>query len=158
MNSLEARKHIHPELEEIPEEEQRFRQHLMILTQYLVAEADDVIRTEEITAIEKNTDPNELIYLENELGWKRGQNGNTEDVASWVFGSAPEPMQSRHAAEILYSCLTTSYSDGEQCEREFDVIISIAEKLEIEPPDFFAIHNKVRELVENTAQDEEVYV
>ena len=154
----QAREHVHPELEEMPEGDRRYRQHLMILTQYLVAEADEVLRAEEIAAIEKNTDPEELHFLEEKMGWVRGAKGNTQDIALEVLESGPESIRSRHAAEVLYGCLATSYSDGVQCDKEFEVIIAIAQKLGIEEADFVAIYKKAQELLEQKASADEVFV
>ena len=154
----QAREHVHPELEEMPEGDRRYRQHLMILTQYLVAEADEVLRAEEIAAIEKNTDPEELHFLEEEMGWVRGAGGNTQDIALAVLESGSESLRSRHAAEVLYGCLATSYSDGVQCDKEFEVILAIAQKLGIEEGDFVAIYNKAQELLEQKASTDEVFV
>ena len=154
-----ANDHIHPPLREMPEEDKKFRERFLIVAQYMVAEADEVIRKEETQAIMRSVNREVLTELEEEYDWEKGKNGNTYEVAEAVFKNAPPEVRARHAAEILFYCVKTSMSDGGQCEKEVEMLKFLAEKLEVDLPDLIAINNKAIEIAEteidNSEMDEE---
>ena len=102
-NVQRANDHIHPPLQEMPEEDKKFRERFLIVAQYLVAEADGVILKEETQTIMRSVDPQVIEELEEEFDWVKGKNGNTLDVSREVFFRAPE-VRTRQAAEILLLC------------------------------------------------------
>jgi len=154
-NVQRANEHIHPPLREMPEEDRQFRERFLIIAQYLVAEADDVIMKEETQAIMKSIDPQIIDELEEEYDWVKGKNGNTFDVSKEVFFNASPEVRARHAAEILFHCVKTSFSDGKQCEQETEAIKFLASNLEVELSDLIAINNKAMEIAEAELDDEE---
>jgi len=151
-----ANDHIHPPLQEMPKEDRQFRERFLILAQYLVAEADDVIMKEETQAIMKSIDPQVIEELEEEYDWVKGKDGNTLDVSKSVFFSAPLEVRARHSAEILFHCVETSMSDGEQCDKEFAVIENLAENLGVEFNDLIAIDSKATEIATAGIDVEEI--
>jgi hypothetical protein len=151
-----ANDHIHPLLREMPQEDRQFRERFLILAQYLVAEADDVIMKEETQAIMRSIDPQVIEELEEEYDWVKGKDGNTLDVSKAVFFSTPLEVRARHAAEILFHCVKTSISDGDQCEQEVEAIEFLAENLEVELSDLFAINEKAKEMATAEMDEEEI--
>ena len=151
-----ANEHIHPPLREMPEEDRRFRERFLIIAQYLVAEADEVIMKEETQAIMKSVDPRVIEELEEEYDWVKGKNGNTFEVSEEVFLSASPEVRSRHAAEILFHCVKTSIADGEQCEKESEILEFLARNLEVELSDLLAINKKATEIAMAEADEEEL--
>ena len=155
-NVQRANEHIHPSLREMPEEDKKFRERFLIVAQYMVAEADEVILKEETQAIMRSTDQKVIAELKKEYGWKKGVNGNTADVAPEVFNSASPEVRARHAAEILFYCVKTSMSDGDQCEAEQNVLGFLAEQLGVEVSDLVAIDIKATEIAEAEMDEEEI--
>ena len=143
-----ANDHIHPPLREMPEEDKKFRERFLILAQYMVAEADEVIMKEETQAIMRSVNREVLTELEEEYNWKTGKNGNTAEVYFEVYSDASPEVRARHAAEILFYCVKTSRSDGDQCEEEVEVLKFLAEKLGVDLMDLIAIDSKATEIAE----------
>ena len=143
-----ANDHIHPPLREMPEEDKKFRERFLILAQYMVAEADEVIMKEETQAIMRSVNREVLTELEEEYNWKTGKNGNTAEVSFEVYSDASPEVRARHAAEILFYCVKTSRSDGDQCEEEVEVLKFLAEKLGVDLMDLIAIDSKATEIAE----------
>jgi len=100
-----------------------------------------------------------LTELEEEYDWKKGKNGNTFAVSWEVYSDASPEVRARHAAEILFYCVKTSRSDGDQCEEEVEVLKFLAEKLGVDLMDLIAIDSKAGEIAEiemdNSEMDEE---
>ena len=148
--------HIHPPVLEMPAEDKEFRDRFLLLAQYLVAEADEVIMKEETQAIMKSVNRDVIAELEEEYGWKKGKNGNTLDVSSEVYHNTSPEVRARHAAEILFYCVKTSMSDGNQCEAEQGVLLDLAESLGVDFSDLIAIDKKAAEITESEMEEEEV--
>ena len=155
-NVQRANDHIHPPLQEMPEEDKKFRERFLIIAQYLVAEADGVILKEETQTIMRSVDPQVIEELEEEFDWVKGKNGNTLDVSREVFFRAPPEVRTRQAAEILFYCVKTSMSDGGQSEEELEALQFLANNLEIDLPDLYAIDSKVMKIIEAEEDVEEI--
>ena len=65
-------------------------------------------------------------------------------------------VRARHAAEILFHCVKTSISDGDQCEQEVEAIEFLAENLEVELSDLIAINEKATEMATAEMDEEEI--
>ena len=91
--------------------------------------------------------PNEMNVRE-EYDWKKGKNGNTFAVSGEVYSDASPEVRARHAAEILFYCVKTSMSDGDQCEEELETLQFLADKLGVDLLDLYAIHSKATEIAE----------
>ena len=155
-NVQRANDHIHPPLREMPEEDKIFRERFLIVAQYLVAEADGVILKEETQTIMRSVDPQVIEELEEEFDWVKGKNGNTLDVSREVFFRAPPEVRTRQAAEILFYCVKTSMSDGGQSEEELEALQFLANNLEIDLPDLYAIDSKAMKIIEAEEDVEEI--
>jgi len=143
-----ANDHIHPPLREMPEEDKKFRERFLIVAQYMVAESDEVIMKEETQAIMRSVNREVLTELEEEYDWKKGKNGNTYEVSEAVFLNASPEVRARHAAEILFYCVKTSMSDGDQCYEEFETLQFLADNLGVNLMDLYAIDSKATEIAE----------
>jgi hypothetical protein len=151
-----ANDHIHPPLREMPEEDKKFRERFLIVAQYMVAEADEVIMREETQAIMRSVNREVLTELEEEYDWKKGKNGNTFAVSWEVYSDASPKVRARHAAEILFYCVKTSMSDGAQCDEEFEALKFLAEKLGVDFLDLLAIDSKATEIAKAEMDEKEI--
>jgi len=149
---------MHEKQEEMPEYERSLRERLKILAQYAVAEADREVREEEKQAILDSCDASVIDELREHAQWKPGVEGNTLEVLGFYINVTPSGFLSRHAAEILFGCIMTSFSDREFADEEMEAIRGIAERMGVELVDVQAIHRavmtKMKELGQSGPEEE----